>query len=199
MSAQLTADGAGAPERGTGAVALSVVRVTPDQWASHRALRLDMLATDPDAFWSRLADVEDRTEQQWRDEIAGPRIHLQARQGEAVLGGIAVLPQGYTEDHQIRTDQAILVSLWVRPEARGTGVSTALFQAAATVALELGRPELLLEVDGQNAPARRMYERLGFRETGHRPPRVETGGYWVEYSADARSLRLGNRPASMER
>ena len=73
---------------------------------------------DPDAFWADLGEVRSRTEEQWREEIAGPRIHLQARAGETVLGGIALLPEGYTPEHPIPEDRSHIVSLWVRPAAR---------------------------------------------------------------------------------
>lgn len=183
-----TTDGAGSPQGGAGAVDVSVVRVGPDDWTTHRDLRLDMLRDAPEAFWASLEEVRVRTEEQWRQEIRGPRIHLQARRGPEVLGGIAVLPQGYTPEHPIADDEIILASLWVRPAVRGTGASRALLDAAARLSLHLGRPTLLLEVDDGNGPARRLYERLGFRETGVRHPRQATGGAWVEYTIAAQDL-----------
>lgn len=183
-----TTDGAGPPHEVSGAVAVSVTRVEPDDWISHRDLRLAMLSDAPEAFWASLEDVRARTEQQWRQEIHGPRIHLQARRGEEVLGGIAVLPQGYTPEHHIAFDEIILVSLWVRPAARGTGASRELMSAAAQLAIHLGRPRVQLEVDDGNGPARRLYDRLGFTETGVRYPRQSTGSTWVQYTIDAHTL-----------
>ncbi|WP_341855307.1 hypothetical protein [Brachybacterium sp. GPGPB12] len=78
----------------TAPLPLEVHRVLPEQWRAHRDLRLDMLEADPDAFWADLAEVRSRTEEQWREEIAGPRIHLQARADETVLGGIALFARG---------------------------------------------------------------------------------------------------------
>src|SRR5699024_12038111 len=83
-----TTVGAGSPHEDPGAVAVSVVRVGPEEWAAHRDLRLDMLRDAPEAFWASLEEVRARTEQQWRQELRGPRIHLQARRGTEVLGGI---------------------------------------------------------------------------------------------------------------
>lgn len=183
-----TTDGAGPPQEVSGAVAASVTRVVPDDWISHRDLRLAMLSDAPEAFWASLEEVRARTEQQWRQEIQGPRIHLQARHGEEVLGGIAVLPQGYTPEHHIAPDEIILTSLWVRPAARGTGASRELMGAAAQLAIDMCRPRVLLEVDDGNVPARRFYERLGFAETGVRDPRPFTGSAWVEYTIDAHAL-----------
>lgn len=183
-----TTDGAGSPHEDPGAVAVSVVRVGPEEWAAHRDLRLDMLRDAPEAFWASLEEVRARTEQQWRQELRGPRIHLQVRRGTEVLGGIAVLPEGYTPEHPIADHEIILASLWVRPAVRGSGVSRALLDAAARLSLDLGRPTVLLEVDDGNEPARGLYERLGFVETGVRHPRQAGGGAWVEYTITARDL-----------
>ena len=170
---------------------LRIHRVAGEDWASHRALRLDMLEADPEAFWADPAEVRARTERQWREEIAGPRLHLQARRGDAVLGGIALLPEGYVPQHVIPADRALIVSLWVRPEARGTGVSHALFRALAQLALDLGRPDLRLDVDESNLAAQRLYERLGFEATGARDPREGHDTAWVEYAIRAEHLLEG--------
>ncbi|QNN83364.1 GNAT family N-acetyltransferase [Brachybacterium sp. Z12] len=173
------------------APSLQIHRVTGEEWRSHRDLRLDMLAADPDAFWADPEEARLRTEQQWRAEISGPRIHLQARRGAAVLGGIALLPTGYTPEHLIPPDRALIVSLWVRPAARGTGVSRSLFTGLAQLALDLGRPDLRLDVDDSNISARQLYERLGFRATGARDPREGRGTWWVEYALRAEELLAG--------
>lgn len=176
--------GAGAEQ----APPLHIHRVGAEDWASHRALRLAMLSADPDAFWADLDEARARTDSQWRQEIAGPRLHLQARRGQEVLGGIALLPAGYTPQHPIPEDRAHIVSLWVRPEARGSGVSRPLFEALARLAIDLGRPDLRLDVDESNGSAQRLYERLGFTATGARDPREGRSTAWVEYAIRAEQL-----------
>lgn len=170
---------------------LRIHRVTGEDWISHRDLRLDMLAADPEAFWADPAEARRRDERQWRLEIAGPRLHLQARRAGSVLGGIALLPAGYTPEHAIPADRAHIVSLWIRPAARGTGVSGALLASLARLSLELGRPDLRLDVDDTNLPAQRLYERLGFTATGAREPRESRGTSWVEYAIHADQLLRG--------
>lgn len=178
----------------------------PEDWVSHRDLRLEMLQDSPTAFWAKLDEAHLLTEAEWREELRGPRIHFQARavdaEGQEIAGippagGIALLPEGYTDEHVIDPDQSIVVSLWVRPSLRGRGVSSVLWRAIAERAVALGRPRLLLEVDDSNAAAAGSYERLGFTATGVRYPRPATGTQWVEYAADARMLlRAGpERPA----
>ena len=57
------------------------------------------------------------------------------------------------------------LSIGVVPEERGRGVGTALLDALAATAREHGHRALSLSVDRAN-PARRLYERHGFRDAG---------------------------------
>ncbi|MEP7179181.1 MAG: GNAT family N-acetyltransferase [Pseudonocardiales bacterium] len=53
--------------------------------------------------------------------------------------------------------------VWVRPDLRGRGIGTASLATVLTYALELA-PTVSLYVNDYNAPARRMYARLGMRQ-----------------------------------
>ena len=62
---------------------------------------------------------------------------------------------------------ALVLAVYVVPEARGRGVADPLLDAAATVARdELGATRLVLHVTEPNAPARTLYARHGFEPTG---------------------------------
>jgi GNAT superfamily N-acetyltransferase len=62
-----------------------------------------------------------------------------------------------------KSDRAWLLDiLYVRPAARGKGLGTELIRAAAEYVQSKGADTLALEVLESNAPARRLYERLGF-------------------------------------
>jgi len=65
------------------------------------------------------------------------------------------------------TRHFFVVVLYVRPEARGTGVALDLMRAAAEHARAQGADVLELDVMEDNPRARRFYERLGF-STVHR-------------------------------
>ena len=57
------------------------------------------------------------------------------------------------------------LSIGVATEAQGKGVGSALLDALLTLAREQGYRALSLSVDRRN-PARRLYERQGFRDAG---------------------------------
>jgi GNAT superfamily N-acetyltransferase len=56
----------------------------------------------------------------------------------------------------------ILNDLYVDPQARGRGVGQALMAAAHELALSNGAAELMLQTARSNAPAQRLYEKLGW-------------------------------------
>lgn len=66
-------------------------------------------------------------------------------------------------------------AVYVHPDGRGTGASTALMQGAIDGARERGASRVALWVNGENSHAKRLYERLGFRESGRIPGGIFVG------------------------
>lgn len=56
----------------------------------------------------------------------------------------------------------ILNDLFVAPDARRSGVASALMDRARQLAVETGAKGLILETESHNAPAKRLYEDLGW-------------------------------------
>lgn len=171
-----------------------VREVTADDWALMREVRLAALAEAPYAFGSTYAREAGFTEEQWRGRISERSVSFfasaeAAAEPEAVAdhgagaaevagavaglagavagvaGAVAGLAGVFVEDRQ-----ADLVSMWVRPAARGGGVGEALVEAAAAWAKVHEHRDLLLWVTEGNAAARRLYERCGFTATGEAQP-----------------------------
>ena len=69
-------------------------------------------------------------------------------------------------------DEVHINNVAVRPESRGTGVGRRLVEFALEHGARRGAAVALLEVRRSNLTARRLYERLGFRQLG-----VRTGYY----------------------
>lgn len=72
-----------------------------------------------------------------------------------------------------------LENIVVAPEVRGTGIGKKLMDTLLVQARQTSSDAVLLEVRESNAAARRLYEKLGFRETGRRK------AYYTNPSEDA--------------
>ena len=81
-------------------------------------------------------------------------------------------------------DELHVNNLAVRPECRRSGVGRALVEHALDAAAREGARRATLEVRRSNAPALRLYERLGFKAAGVRR------GYYTNPREDALILWL---------
>jgi ribosomal-protein-alanine N-acetyltransferase len=88
---------------------------------------------------------------------------------------------------------AELLTVAVVPEARRKGVGAALVTAAGAAALARGATQMHLEVAEDNAPARALYRKLGYEETGRRHGYYAAEGAAVDAVLMRRTLR---RPAA---
>ncbi|MEU2063214.1 GNAT family N-acetyltransferase [Streptomyces sp. NPDC013455] len=91
----------------------------------------------------------------------GSVVNLVAERGGTVVGWAA---HGPYRDGGTRTADAELYALYVDPAGIGGGIGRALL--AASVERCSACPRVLLWVLRDNAPARRFYERAGFRPDG---------------------------------
>ena len=91
-------------------------------------------------------------------KYAPPRGRLLlARQGEALAGCAALRPLNATDCEMKR--------LFVRPDARGTGLGRALAERLVAAAIEQGYARVRLDTLPTMGGAQSLYERLGFRDT----------------------------------
>ncbi|HUE52216.1 MAG TPA: ribosomal protein S18-alanine N-acetyltransferase [Terriglobales bacterium] len=106
------------------------------------------------------------TEQQYVDLLAAmpespTRLALVTREdGSSALAGFLVARHSPPEWE--------LENIVVAPEVRGTGIGKKLMDTLLVQARQTSSDAVLLEVRESNAAARRLYEKLGFRETGRR-------------------------------
>lgn len=149
-------------------MAASIQRIGPGFEARLRALRLRALRDAPDAFGSTWEEVAEWPTERWTLQLRGLPTWL-ASEHDADVGVIC------TEPDDTDPSRRWLLSLWVAPEARGTGTGRALVETLARWATQQGASHLLLEVGAHNTAARRLYERAGFVYSGQSrvvaPPR----------------------------
>lgn len=137
---------------------------TAEDWKHYRDIRLAALSSAPSAFGSTYSGEFDRSEELWRERAGNPRALLAFADDAAV--GIAV---GYDDPDEPAGSRS-LVSMFVAPAHRGTGLSTRLIDAVTARARDDGARELVLWVTEGNEAARRRYESSGFVTTGHTQP-----------------------------
>jgi ribosomal-protein-alanine N-acetyltransferase len=87
-------------------------------------------------------------------------------------------------------DEMHINNVALRPQCRAQGIGTALVRHAIGAATELGAHRAILEVRASNAPARRLYERLGFYVAGTRQ------NYYTNPLEDALLLWRDEEPTS---
>jgi len=135
-----------------------------------REVRLRALTTDPGAFGSTDAEVASRPRGFWRswaNEHAGGDDHctILALLDERPVGIIRV-------EREAQPGVFGIYSMWVAPEARRRGIALRLLAEAERWIEAAGGSEAELNVVDRETPARRLYERAGFRLDG----RSETAG-----------------------
>ncbi|WP_433578893.1 GNAT family N-acetyltransferase [Nocardia brasiliensis] len=141
-----------------GTSTIGIRLLAADDWEAFRRIRLRALADTPQFFGSTLADAQARTEEGWRAALS------QRVQFMAVADGVELGTVGAMRDAD--RGGLHLISMWVAPEARGTGVSDLLVEAVLDWADTAGSPPVWLEVADGNTVAERLYLRHGFVRTG---------------------------------
>ena len=143
-----------------------------------RALRLEALTTEPEAFGSTLERELHRTEEDWRRWIAPNPTFLLEGNGH---------PRGMVAGVQEKEDVSTvdLMAMWVHPEARGTGAAAMLIAAVRQWAGAVGATQVRLKVVESNLRARRSYERCGLRATGRQFVREKDGALEIEMECDS--------------
>jgi GNAT superfamily N-acetyltransferase len=139
-------------------------KLNADDWKTLREIRLRALLDAPEAFYSTYEDALALDEDAWRARLSTPgRVSLLAESDGRAVGMIGGGPASGDERDP---EAAMMVSMWVEPESRGTGVADALTTALADWAREQGHPRLLLWVYDAAPRAAAFYRRAGFIHTG---------------------------------
>lgn len=120
-----------------------------------RGVRLRALAESPEAFASTHAAELGFPAGKWLERLRNP--WWVARQGGEDVGLVAVRAEEGT---------AHLLSMWVAPEARGSGIGSRLVDEVVAWARAEGLDQVGLWAVDANQAARSLYERKGFVPSG---------------------------------
>jgi ribosomal protein S18 acetylase RimI-like enzyme len=147
----------------------TVRRVRRDEARALATIRLAALRDSPSAFGSSFEAESCRTPDEWTARaLAGAagvdRVTFFALVHDEVVG----LVGGFRPDGDGRFVE--LVSMWASPECRRAGVGRALVGAVIDWARDVSAGTVMLWVTVGNVPALRLYESMGFRQTGEVKP-----------------------------
>ena len=144
---------------------ITVRETVESDWQTLRDIRLEALRDTPAAFGSTYEREILRGEEHWRERSAG---------GGTFLGYLpedgASEPAGLIGGYWADPITVELVSMYVRPRARGRGMGDALVATVINWAAQKNATSVHLWVTETNPHARALYERCGFTPTGERQP-----------------------------
>ncbi|MEV4920534.1 GNAT family N-acetyltransferase [Streptomyces tirandamycinicus] len=159
--------------------------VRAGEWEKAREIRLAALQDPvaPIAFLDTYEHAEGRPAGYWQETTDAAASGVGFRQFVAEdaegrwVGTVTVMVEGPADDVRFgepaKVDQTHLVGVFVRPEARGTGVTEGLFRAAVGWSWALTEPpveRVRLYVHERNGRAMAFYRRFGFVPSGDSVP-----------------------------
>jgi RimJ/RimL family protein N-acetyltransferase len=156
---------------------------TPDV-ASYRELRLEGLKAHPEAFGSTWEYEADKPASWWAERLETNTVF-----GGWVDGSPLVGVAGFHVPHK-----GVLWGMYVRSQARGTGLAAALVQRIVGHAQPLVE-EICLRVVASNAAACRLYSTAGFKEYGLERRALKIGSEYYDDVLMALALNPCPEPA----
>jgi GNAT superfamily N-acetyltransferase len=147
---------------------IRVVRIEAQMAQIYKAVRLAALKQDPLAFGSTYEREVLFPDAEWVTRASSldgtNRVGFFALEDEEAFGLVACFRD--SEDPTVGD----VISMWVAPEARRSGVGSELLKAIRYWAEERGMRTLRLLVTSHNATGISFYERNGFIRTGKTVP-----------------------------
>jgi ribosomal protein S18 acetylase RimI-like enzyme len=162
---------------------ITVRRLLPEEAEVFRSIRLEALATSPEAFATT-----------WAKAAADPLARFAQSLTEAAVfgvflaGEIAGMAGLYREQGERKQHRGMLWGMYVRPAAQGRGLGRALLRAVLAHA-ESELEQVHLVVVSDNEPARRLYESEGFSAYGLEPHALKQGQRYLDEILMVRLLR----------
>jgi ribosomal protein S18 acetylase RimI-like enzyme len=142
--------------------------ISPHLLTEFKAIRLRALQDTPTAFGRTYAEESQFPEAEWFDRINTWQSATSTCYLAMDDGAPCAIIAGHLDKEDPR--RAHVLSMWVAPTHRRTGLGATLIDAVQQWAESLQARELHLMVTNNNAPAIRFYERCGFTATGWTKP-----------------------------
>jgi GNAT superfamily N-acetyltransferase len=166
-------------------VAVTIHRITPEEWEVLRDVRLRSLIDSPEAFGQRYDDAKQTSDHDWAANAQASadgnrRIWFIARDDSDS-------PVGVVQARRRQPFDCLLFSMWVAPEARRLGVGSALVDAVQDWGASWGARRVVLWVLAANEPATRFYYQIGFTLLNDGPD-AESGRAYGAFAMERRAI-----------
>jgi RimJ/RimL family protein N-acetyltransferase len=146
----------------------------PDEALLFRDIRLEALRLHPDAFGADF-DTEAANDLAFFSQRLAANVVFGGFHEEALLGIAGFMPKsGIKSAHK-----GMLWGMYVRPQARRSGLSRRLVEAVLTHARQHVE-QLELSVEAGNVAARRLYAAVGFEVYGIEPRSLKVRGRYLD-------------------
>jgi ribosomal protein S18 acetylase RimI-like enzyme len=147
----------------------TIRRVEPKDWKHLKEVRLRALQDSPQSFGSSYEKESLFNDATWQSRASSAGQLIGAtwfgmRADQSASSPAVGLVKLWETD--VPTDGVDLVSMWVDPVFRGTGLANALVVTAIAEARQHQKTFVTLWVTQQNEPAIRLYSSIGFLPTG---------------------------------
>jgi ribosomal protein S18 acetylase RimI-like enzyme len=162
----------------------NIIRITSDRWKEYKMLRLEALKNDPMAFTSSYEEEQEAADEKWIDDIKN-KDFLFAEQNGKLIG-----MSSYSFETKNKTKHiANIWGVYVSPEHRGKGIGNQLLiTVIGNIKQNKEIRKIRIGVNSDQIPAKRLYERAGFKVVGTLKNEIRHNGKFYDETIMEMSL-----------
>lgn len=158
---------------------MEIRRLVESEWQAYRALRLEALETNPEAFGATLEETLTRPVESWTNRLKPDpnNFLLGAWEGDRLVGMVGFMRISAPKE----THRGSIYSMYVTPAFRRGGTGRQLLLGLLEEARKIpGLIQVDLSVVAENEPAKRLYESIGFVTYGRAPRVLKHGDRYLD-------------------
>lgn len=137
-------------------------------WHELKTLKLEAVRNNPKVFGQTPEEVAGMNQDEW-EKLFHTGKYFVAREGGKVIGMVCLISSDGENSHVAK-----IHGLYVTPSARGRGIGRALMRSVIEKAKDGQTQKIRLAVDTKSGGVIKMYEELGFIQSG-RSRDIEAG------------------------
>ncbi len=156
-------------------MSFSIRKLTQDDAAIYRELRLEGLQLHPEAFGATYENSVNRQDRDWKETLTALDVFGAFAQDGRMVGLVGFMQSNGDKD----SHRGWLIQMYVQAQMRGTGCARALVDTV----LEHARSKVLqvhLGVWSENQSAIRLYRRAGFKIYANDPRAFFVNGRFID-------------------